>query len=159
PGGKGVAAGQHDRTGRPVSERFPGQGAADRRPAHPGHDQAAGSVVRLQGGRLHPPQRIAQLVWKAQDVIDLPRPVDCVDRLTSEVESRAQNRIAPSGSSTPGKIRAPAASVFPDPILTPAPRTTPPSMRHSSPMLTPGPTIDAMIVVEAPTAAPSSTTD
>ena len=48
--------------------------------------------------------------------------------LPGQIDRGAQNLIAPSGSSTPGKIRAPAASVFPDPILTPSPRTTPPSM-------------------------------
>jgi hypothetical protein len=58
PGGQGVAPREDDRARGAVAQGLAGQRAPDPGPSHPGHDQTSRSIVRLEVGRLDPPQRV-----------------------------------------------------------------------------------------------------
>ena len=136
PGRQRVVARGGDRPRGAVAEHRLGQRAADGRPAHPGHDEAAGRVLRGQVGRLHAPQGVAQVLGQVEDVGQLTGRVNGGDRLAGKrvpTRPRAQNATAPSGICTPGKIRIPAVRTLPAPIDTPWPSTTPRSIRQLLP--------------------------
>ncbi len=126
-----IAAHHDDRSRRAIAEHAARERAADRRAAHAGDDQTAWRVVRLQPRRLDPPQRVAQLLGQVEDVVQLTASIDLGDRLPAEGLGCAHELIAPSGTTSPGKIRAPRVTTLPDPTLTCAPITTSSSIRQS----------------------------
>ena len=102
-----VVARQHDRSRGAIAEGGARKLTSDRRSAHPGDHQTAGRIVWLKARGLDAPEGVAQLVGQGEDVVRLPRSVDPFDRLSRQLQCRGQNVIAPVGSCTPGKIRAP----------------------------------------------------
>src|ERR1035441_551484 len=150
-----------DRARRAVPQRGPRQLAADRRAPHAGDHEPSGRVLELQIGRFHPPQCVAKVIGQAEDVAQLPGGVDRGDRVAGELRGgrSPQNLIAPSGNSTPGKIRTPAHRMLPGPIFTPSPSTTPPSMWQRSPIWTPAPRIELLTTVRSPMLTSSSSTE
>ena len=67
--------------------------------------------------------------------------------------------IAPSGSVTPGKIRAPRVMTLSAPTVTPSPSTAPPLIELPTPMLQPAATTQSRSVHLAATVEPFRITE
>ena len=134
-----------------IAERGQGQSGADGRSAHPGHDEPTRAVVRLEMGRVDPPERIPEVLGQGQDVVQLPGAVHAGYRVARELAHRLdapagdshQNLIAPSGSSTLGKMRAPPVMTLSAPTVTPSPSTAPPVIWVRGPTCTPAATMQS----------------
>ena len=124
-----------------VAERGARQRPADRRAPHAGHDQSPRCVPGLEPGALDAIRRVVEMLGQPQDVLHLAAAIDGVHG--RPVQRRGgclgQNLMAPSGSDTPGKIRAPWVRMLSDPTVTPSPSTVPSSMCVLAPIRAPAP--------------------
>ena len=109
---------------------------------------AAGRVDRPRARGIHAPQRVRQVLGEAEHLVHLPGRVDRGNRVAIREAIRTCN--APSGSVTPGKIRAPLETTLSAPSTTPSPITLIPSITQWSPIVAPAATMHPRSVQCAP---------
>ncbi len=98
-------------------------------------------------GRLHPPQRVAQVLGQGEHVAQLsrwsrprrsPRGSERGTSGSSAVHQNVYQRSARAGSSHPGRYACPRVRTLSAPTVTPSPSTTPPSIWRASPIFAAG---------------------
>src|SRR5204862_2393474 len=96
---------------------------------HAADDQSTRRVERLDPRRLDPPQRVAEVVRKRENV---------VEQVGAVGGSNLGRRLGLQRTTSPGARRAPSPISAPGSISAPSPITAPPPSRAPSPTVTPG---------------------
>ena len=115
--GSAVAASDRDRARAAVTEHRAGEPPPIAEPPMPATTRPPGQSLGVEVGRLHAPQRVAQVLGEPEHVGELAGAVDGGDRLGGQLEPAVavKTRSLPPAAPRRGRYASPALSVFPAP--------------------------------------------
>src|SRR5215211_7193827 len=179
PGVEPVASDGADGPRGAVAQRRRGEVAADRGAAHAADHEPPAGLAPLDPGRLHSPERVAELAGLGEHVTEHPgrvRPGDGIGREPVAHVTRSPWGVTP-GDPRPASARAPASTTAPSstralgstrapspttarrPTVAPAPMTARGPTRAASPTLTRSASTLSTTAASGPTSARSCRTE